>query len=47
MKNQFFTSIFTPDAPASTLVTRRVKLLTALPDFDPNNNSVDVPVVIP
>ena len=36
VKNQFFTSIFTPDAPASTLVTRRVKLLTALPDFDPN-----------
>lgn len=36
VKNQFFTSIFTPDAPAASVVTRRVKLLTALPDFDHN-----------
>ena len=36
VKNQFFTSILTPDAPATSLVTRRVKLLTALPDADRN-----------
>jgi len=36
VKNQFFTSILTPDAPATSLVTRRVKLLSALPDTDPN-----------
>jgi len=36
VKNQFFTSILTPDAPAAGLVTRRVKLLTALPDADHN-----------
>jgi YidC/Oxa1 family membrane protein insertase len=36
VKNQFFTSILTPDAPAASLVTRRVKLLTALPDIDHN-----------
>ena len=36
VKNQFFTSILTPDAPAASLVTRRVKLLTALPDSDNN-----------
>jgi YidC/Oxa1 family membrane protein insertase len=36
VKNQFFTSILTPDAPAASLVTRRVKLLTALPDTDHN-----------
>jgi YidC/Oxa1 family membrane protein insertase len=36
VKNQFFTSILTPDAPAASLVTRRVKLLTALPDADHN-----------
>jgi YidC/Oxa1 family membrane protein insertase len=36
VKNQFFTSILTPDAPATSLITRRVKLLTALPDADHN-----------
>ena len=32
--NQFFTTILTPDEPAAGLVTRRVKLLPALPDED-------------
>ena len=32
VKNQFFTSILTPVEPAAGLVTRRVKLLSALPD---------------
>ncbi len=32
VKNQFFTSIFTGDEPAASLVTRRVKLLGELPD---------------
>lgn len=32
VKNQFFTAILTPDEPAAGLVTRRVKLLAALPD---------------
>ena len=36
VKNQFFASILTPDEPAASLVTRRVKLLTALPDTDHN-----------
>ena len=36
VKNQFFASILTPDEPAASLVTRRVKLLTALPDTDNN-----------
>lgn len=36
VKNQFFVSILTPDQPATSLVTRRVKLLTALPDADHN-----------
>jgi len=36
VKNQFFTTILTPETPASALVTRRVKLLTALPDADHN-----------
>jgi YidC/Oxa1 family membrane protein insertase len=34
VKDKFFASILTPDAPAAALVTRRVKLLTALPDED-------------
>jgi YidC/Oxa1 family membrane protein insertase len=34
VKNQFFTSIFTAEPSASQLVTRRVKLLNALPDDD-------------
>jgi len=36
VKNQFFTSILTPDAPAASFVTRRVKLLAALPDANRN-----------
>ena len=32
VKGQFFTSILTPDEPAQQLVSRRVKLLTELPD---------------
>ncbi len=36
VKNQFFASILTPDEPAASLITRRVKLLTALPDTDNN-----------
>ena len=40
VKNQFFTSILTPDAPAASLVTRRVKLLTALPDSDHNADGI-------
>ncbi len=32
VKNQFFASILTGDKPASALVTRRVKLISALPD---------------
>jgi len=36
VKNQFFSAILTPDAPAGGLVTRRVKLLTLLPDTDRN-----------
>ena len=34
--NQFFTTVLTPDEPASGLVTRRVKLFAALPDEDRN-----------
>ena len=34
MKNQFFTSIFTTDLHASSLLTRRVKLINTLPDED-------------
>jgi YidC/Oxa1 family membrane protein insertase len=34
VKNQFFASILTPDAPATGLETRRVKLLADLPDTD-------------
>lgn len=34
--NQFFTTILTPEEPASGLVTRRVKLFPALPDEDKN-----------
>ncbi len=33
--NQFFASILTPDQPAAGHVTRRVKLVAALPDTDP------------
>jgi YidC/Oxa1 family membrane protein insertase len=36
VKNQFFSAILTPDIPCSGLVTRRVKLLTLLPDTDRN-----------
>lgn len=32
VKNQFFTAILTPDEPGAGLITRRVKLLSALPD---------------
>lgn len=35
VKNQFFTSILTGDEPATALVTRRVKLFTALSDEQP------------
>ena len=34
VKNQFFASILTTETPATQLVTRRVKLLGALPDDD-------------
>ena len=34
VKNQFFTSILTPAQPASGMVTRRVKLISTLPDED-------------
>ena len=34
VKNQFFAAILTPDEPAAGLETRRVKLLTLLPDTD-------------
>jgi YidC/Oxa1 family membrane protein insertase len=36
VKNQFFASILTPDQPAASLETRRVKLLDKLPDADPH-----------
>jgi YidC/Oxa1 family membrane protein insertase len=36
VKNQFFSAILTPDNPADGLTTRRVKLLTLLPDSDRN-----------
>lgn len=36
VKNQFFATILTPDAPASGLVSRRVRLLPDLPDTMPN-----------
>ncbi len=36
VKNEFFTAILTPDEPAAGLVTRRVKLLAALPDDAPS-----------
>jgi YidC/Oxa1 family membrane protein insertase len=36
VKNQFFTAILTPDESAASLVTRRVKLLPALPDENYN-----------
>ncbi len=34
VKNQFFASILTPDDPAASLETRRIKLLHLLPDTD-------------
>ncbi len=34
--NQFFTTVLTPDEPASGLITRRVKLIPAMPDEDRN-----------
>jgi YidC/Oxa1 family membrane protein insertase len=34
VKNQFFTSILTPDDPAAGIETRRIKLLHLLPDED-------------
>jgi YidC/Oxa1 family membrane protein insertase len=36
VKNQFFSSIFTPDQPGAGLVTRRVRLPGPLPDSDSN-----------
>jgi YidC/Oxa1 family membrane protein insertase len=36
VSNQFFTSILTPDEPASGLVTRRIKLVSTLQDEDHN-----------
>ncbi|MBI5768451.1 MAG: membrane protein insertase YidC [Verrucomicrobia bacterium] len=36
VKNQFFTSILTPDEPGSGIVSRRVKLTDALPPETPN-----------
>jgi YidC/Oxa1 family membrane protein insertase len=36
VSNQFFAAIFTPDQPGSSLITRRVKLLSSLPDENPN-----------
>ena len=38
--NQFFTTILTGDKPAANLITRRVKLLTELPDS--NNNAYGI-----
>ena len=34
VKNQFFTAILTPDEAGASLITRRVKLLSRLPDDD-------------
>jgi YidC/Oxa1 family membrane protein insertase len=36
VKNQFFTSIITPDVPAAGLISRRVKLMPDMPDTMPN-----------
>lgn len=36
ISNQFFAAILTPDQPGTSMVTRRVKLLPALPDESPN-----------
>ncbi len=36
ISNQFFAAILTPDAPASGMLSRRVKLLPDLPDYDLN-----------
>lgn len=36
VSNQFFASILTPDQPGAGLLTRRVKLLPAMPDTDRN-----------
>ena len=53
VKNQFFSSIYTPDSPAASLVTRRVKVLTKLPDSDHKAYGVtcaaetDVPALAP
>lgn len=44
VKNQFFASVFTPDEPAIGLETRRVKLLTELPDT--NNRAYGVAGVV-
>ncbi len=53
VKNQFFSSIYTPDTPATGLVTRRVKVLTRLPDSDHKAYGItcaaetDVPALAP
>src|SRR5690606_31269466 len=36
ISNQFFAAILTPDTPASGMLSRRVKLLPELPDFEAN-----------
>ncbi|HEY3757546.1 MAG TPA: membrane protein insertase YidC [Opitutaceae bacterium] len=45
VSNQFFVSIFTPDTPATGLVTRRIKLLTQQPDEDPHAYGVTADAV--
>ena len=53
VSNKFFAGIFTPDTPGAGLITRRVKLLTALPDADRNAYGVtddiqlNVPAIAP
>jgi YidC/Oxa1 family membrane protein insertase len=53
VKNQFFSSIYTPDSPAASLVTRRVKVYTELPDSNHKAYGVtcaaesDVPALAP
>jgi YidC/Oxa1 family membrane protein insertase len=41
VKNQFFSTILTPDQPAADMVTRRVKLFEGLSDATPNAYGVD------
>jgi YidC/Oxa1 family membrane protein insertase len=53
VKNQFFTTILTPDAPASGIISEHVKLLSALPDNVPTAYGVsgatqfDLPAIAP